>query len=143
MEGRVEARDLRHAGDGPRDRLDQRDLPREVFRVEGADPTQLFEHRRGDEFRLDESAPPVDDAVPDGRDRAEPRITSNPLDHQPGGRGLVRSLDGAILTPTAVGIIDDQPRLAQPDPLDPTGEDSFDRLGRARRPRTSGWMSRR
>ena len=99
MEGRVEARDLRDAGDGPRDRLDQRDLPREVFRVERGDPPQLVEQLRGDERRLDESVPAVDDAVPDGRDRGEPRIVCDPLDHQPGGRGLVRGLDRAILTP--------------------------------------------
>ena len=112
------------------DRLDQRDLPGQVFRVERGDPPQLVEHLRGDELRLDESAPPVDDAVPDGRDRAEPRLSSDPLDHQPGGRGLVRGLDRAILTPTAAGIADDQPGLPEPDPLDAAGEDPLDRVGR-------------
>ena len=102
VEGRVEARDLGDAGDGPADRLDQRDLPRQVFRVERGDPPQLVEHLRGDEPRLDESVPAVDDAVPDGRDRAEPRPPFDLLDHQPGGRGLVRGLDRAILPPAAV-----------------------------------------
>ena len=143
MEGGVEAGDLRDAGDGPADRLDQRDLPGQVLRVEGADPPELVEHLRGDERRLDEAVPPVDDAVPDGRDRGEPRPPFDLLDHQPGGRGLVRGLDRAILTPTAAGIADDQPGSPEPDPLDATGEDPFDRARPPRRPRTSGWMSRR
>ena len=117
-------------GDGPPDRLDQRDLPGQVFRVERGDPPQLVEHLRGDERRLDEPVPAVDDAVPDGRDRGEPRVRRDPLDHQPGGRGLVRGLDRAVLTPAAVRVADDQPGFPEPDPLDATGEDPFDRVGR-------------
>ena len=130
MEGRVEARDLRDAGDGPPDRLDQRDLPGQVFRVEGGDPPQLVEQLRGDERRLDETVPAVDDAVADGRDRGEPRVLCDPLDHEPDGRGLIRGLDRAILTPTAAPVADDQPGFPEPDPLDATGEDPFDRVGR-------------
>ena len=74
--------------------------------------------------------PPWTTRCPTAAIAPSPGSSSDPLDHQPGGRGLVRGLDGAILTPTAVCIIDDQPGLPQPDPLDATGEDSFDRLGR-------------
>ena len=101
-----------------------------MFRVERGDPPQLVEQLRGDERRLDESVPAVDDAVPDGRDRGEPRIACDPLDHQAGGRGLIRGLDRAILTPAAVPIADDQPGFPEPDPLDATGEDPFDRARR-------------
>ena len=70
-----------------------------MFRVERGDSPQLVEQLRGDEPRLDESISAVDDAVPDGRDRGEPWVSCDLLDHQPGGRGLIRGLDGTILTP--------------------------------------------
>ena len=73
----VEACDLRNIGDGAPERLDQRDLAGQVFRIEGADPPQLIEHRRGHSHRLGESVPAVDDAVPDGRDRGEPGSRSS------------------------------------------------------------------
>ena len=88
-------------GTAPPNRLDQRDLAGQVFRIEGADPPELVEHLRGDQHRLDESVSTVDDAVPDGRDRGEPRVSFDLLDHQPGGRGLVRGLDGARSSPSS------------------------------------------
>ena len=130
MKGRVEARDLRDPGDGLPDRLDQRDLPRKVFRIEWGDPPQLVEQLRGDEPRLDETVPAVDDAVADGRDPCEPRVDREPLEHQADGRGLIRGLDRAILTPAAVPGVDDQPGLSEPHPLDATGEEPFDRVDR-------------
>ena len=99
MEGRVEARDLRDARERPGGRLDQRDLPGEVFRVERGEPTQPVEQLRGDELRPGVPVPAVDDAVPDGRDRAEAPVSVEALGHEPDGRGLVRDLDLAVLTP--------------------------------------------
>ncbi len=134
MEARVEARDLRDDGDGLSDCLDQRDLPREVVRVEGGDPPQLVKQLGGHEPRLDEPVPAVDDAVADGGDLGEARVPRDPLDHQSGGRGLVRGVNRALLTPAAALGADDQPGPLEPDPFDAAGIDPFDRLDRREDP---------
>ena len=131
MKRRVEAGDIGNARDGPRDRFDQRDFPRQVLRVEGGDPPQPVEHLRCDQSWLDESVAPVDNAVPDGRDRREPRISPDLLDRQPGGRGLVWRLDLAILRVLMAALVaEDQPGAIQPDPLDAPREDPRERVGR-------------
>ena len=109
--------------------LDERDFAGQVFRVEGADSPELIEHLRGDSHRLGESVSAVDDPVPDGRDRGEPRVSFELLDNQPGGRGLVRGLDGARLPPRAADAADDQPGFPATDPFDSAGEDRFARAG--------------
>ena len=68
----VEAGDLRHAGNGAPECLDERDFAGQVFRIEGADSPELIEHLRGHSHRLGEVDSTVDDPVPDGRDRGEP-----------------------------------------------------------------------
>ena len=126
----VEARDLRHTGDGADERLDQRDLAGQVFRIEWADPPQLIEHRRRDQFRLDEPVPPVDDAVPDGRHRGETAGVLDPLNHQFRCRGLVRCLDPEVFPLTAGGTRHDQSRIPLPDSLDTSREDPLGQIGR-------------
>ena len=71
----------------------------------------------------------MDDPVPDGRDRGEPWVSFELLDHQPGGSGLVRGLDGVRLPPRAADAADDQPGFPATDPFDSAGEDRFARAG--------------
>ena len=72
----------------PRDRLDHRNLARQVIRRVGRDPAQFRKQRRRDRLRF-EVLHAVHDAVSRGRDRCEDRLGLQPVQQGTHGHAAV------------------------------------------------------
>src|SRR5262245_16164729 len=97
MKGRVKTRDLRKPRVLRRERFNELNLPRKMFRIEGTDSVQLRKQLRGDEVWLEETRPPVNDAVADGRDLFDSHSLVQPGNQLVNGGGLIDRSNAAVL----------------------------------------------
>ena len=95
VEGGVEAEELRHAGPGVADPLDQPDFLGQVVGCKGHDPPERVEQFVRDQSRRRQRGAAVDDAVPDAGERRGPEVALDLLEQPRDGRRVRGIGDGA------------------------------------------------
>ena len=115
MKRRIETGDLRHARQLVAERFDERDLARQVARIERNRPFQFGDERLGDPLMLDKLRPAVDDPMPDADKLSGRQRLAEPFDQSLRGLFMIRRGDFPADGRLTVGAGDDKRCARQPD----------------------------